>query len=292
MNYRHAFHAGSFADVVKHAVFALVLEYLGQKPKPYRVIDTHAGIGTYRLDSDEAVRSGEWRAGIQRLFGPDAAPLPAEVAGLLRPYLDAVRSLNAPGELTVYPGSPALALALMRPQDRLVASELHPEDAESLRRAMSHDLRAKVLALDGWQALRALLPPKERRGVVLVDPPFELAGEYGRLSQGLAQAVQRFATGTVLLWFPIKDERAIGAFETALGRLSLDKLLWLELRTEAIASAERLAGTGLVVLNPPFQLEAQLRLLLPFLAERLATGEGAGWQLRRIGLPVDRQRAP
>ncbi len=282
MNYRHAFHAGSFADVVKHAVLALVLDYLGRKPKPYRVIDTHAGIGSYRLDSDEALRSGEWRSGIARLLGDDAPPLPADIAELLRPYLDAVRACNALGELTVYPGSPSLALALMRPGDRLVASELHPDDVAHLARVMAHDLRAKVLAIDGWQALRSLLPPKERRGVVLVDPPFELAGEYGRLADGLRQAVHRFATGTVLLWFPVKDERAVAAFAERLGRLGLDKLLWIELRTQAIATAERLAGTGLVVLNPPFGLEAQLRLLLPFLADRLATGEGGSWQVRSI----------
>lgn len=282
MNYRHAFHAGNFADVLKHAVLALVLEHMGLKRKPYRVIDTHAGIGSYRLDSDEATRSGEWRQGIGRLLGPEAPPLPAEIAGLLAPYLDVVRGCNDADKLEVYPGSPRLALALMRSDDRLVAAELHPDDAATLHRELARDGRAKVLALDGWQALRSLLPPKERRGVVLVDPPFELAGEYDRLAKGLDQAMRRFATGTYLLWFPIKDRLAVAAFEAALGRRGLDRLLWVELHTEAIAAAERLAGSGLVVLNPPFRLEQQLQVLLPVLAERLATGPGGGCSLRRL----------
>lgn len=285
MNYRHAFHAGNFADVLKHAVLALILKHLGQKPKPYRVIDTHAGLGYYRLDSEEAQRSGEWRHGIGRLIGADVAAIPPDIGLLLDPYLDVVRSLNPEGHLTAYPGSPALALALMRPDDRLIANELHPEDATALRRAIATDFRAKVLSIDGWQALKALLPPKERRGVVLIDPPFEVAGEFSRLSSGLSQAVARFATGTYLLWFPVKNERAVIAFRTALDELGLDKILWCELRTEAVATAEHLVGTGLIVLNPPFKLEQQLATLLPFLAAHLASGEGASWRLDRVGRP-------
>lgn len=283
MNYRHAFHAGNFADVLKHAALALALRRLTAKPKPLRVIDTHAGIGNYRLDASEAERTGEWKTGIARLLGPDAPAIPLEITALLTPYLDVVRSANRPGEIVVYPGSPAIALALLRPEDRLVASELHPEDVALLRRALRGDDRAKVLALDGWQAVRALLPPKERRGLVLVDPPFEQPGELQRLRDGLVDGLRRFATGTYILWLPIKDHHQIAGFETTLRELELEKILWAELRIAPIAAVGPLAATALVIVNPPFGLAEELALLLPFLADRLASEPGnGGWQLRTL----------
>ena len=276
MNYRHAFHAGNFADVVKHATLALVIEHLKLKPAPFRVVDTHAGAGIYDLAGDAALRTGEWRDGIGRLIGPDAAPLPEPVAELLRPYLEAIRACNAasPASPQFYPGSPLLALALMRGDDRLIANELHPEDAALLGQAIGRDRRAKILKLDGWQALKATLPPKERRGVVLIDPPFEEPGEFQRLTQGLAAAVQRFATGPFILWFPIKD-RASAAFAASLKDAGYDKMLWVELAVRTPDPEQKLAAAGLAILNPPHRLEGQLRLVLPFLAGRLAQANGA-----------------
>jgi len=282
MNYRHAFHAGNFADVLKHAVLALALKRLTEKPKPLRVIDTHAGIGIYHLDGPEAQRTGEWTGGICRLLGPDAEPLPAAIDTLLAPYLDFARNLNPDGRLRLYPGSPALALALLRPDDRMIASELHPEDVELLRQALRGDRRAKVLALDGWQAIRALLPPRERRGLVLIDPPFENAGELDRLVAGLADGLRRFATGTYMLWLPIKDQRQIAAFERTLKQLAPGKLQWVELRTGPTAPEGPLTATAVVLANPPFGLADSLSALLPFLAERLAVAPGGGWTLREI----------
>lgn len=282
MNYRHAFHAGNFADVLKHIVLVLALARMTQKPKPLRVIDTHAGIGRYRLDGPEAARTDEWRGGIGRLLGPDAAPIPTEIEVLIGPYLDAVRRLNSDDQLLVYPGSPDLALSLMRTDDRLVAAELHPEDYETLRSTLRGDSRAKAMRVDGWHAIRALLPPKERRGLVLVDPPFEAPGEAERLVAALADGVQRFATGTFLLWLPIKEPVAVARLASALAGLGLEKMLWAELRTEALATAEGLAASAVVILNPPFGLNEQLAAVLPFLAERLATGPGAGWRLEPI----------
>lgn len=279
MNYRHAYHAGNFADVVKHSVLALSLKLLAGKPKPLRVIDTHAGAGCYRLDADEARRTGEWSRGIGRLLGPSAPPLPAEMAALLMPYLDAVRAANPVGRLDTYPGSPALALALLRPGDRLIANEPHPDDATSLRKCLRGDPRAKVMSRDGWQVLRALLPPKERRGLILIDPPFEEAGELDRLLDGLSEGVRRFSTGTYLLWLPIKEPGQVARFRRALERLGLERLQWLEVRTEAGHASERLVAMALVMLNPPFGLCEHLLQLLPFLAARLATGSGAGWLL-------------
>jgi 23S rRNA (adenine2030-N6)-methyltransferase len=284
MNYRHAYHAGNFADVLKHAVLALVIDYLGRKEAAFRVVDTHAGAGRYALDSEEAARTGEWRGGIGRLLGPDAQPLPAGVAAHLQPYLDAVRRENAGGGLRIYPGSPVLALALMRGQDRLVANELHPEERASLKSAIGADRRAKLTALDAWIAIKSLLPPRERRGVVLIDPPFEEAGELDRIAAGLAQGLQRFATGIYLAWYPIKDPGPVARFHAGLAGLGVPKLMRVELMVQRPRDPDRLNGCGLVIVNPPHTLEGALTAILPELSRRLAAGEaGASHRLDWIG---------
>lgn len=277
MNYRHIYHAGNFADVLKHAVLALVIEHLKLKEAPFRVIDTHAGPGVYDLASPEAEKTGEWREGIGRLL---AAARPAEIDAVLAPYLDVVRAESGGGErIARYPGSPLIARRLMRSGDRLVVNEAHPEDAASLADLFAKDRQTKVLALDGWTALKALLPPKERRGIVLIDPPFEEPGEYQRLLDGLAAAHRRFATGTVMLWYPIKDVRAAGAFARKAAALSIPKLLAAELFVASPRADGELAATGLLILNPPFTLEERLALLLPYLARLLARGDGAASRL-------------
>lgn len=213
----------------------------------------------------------------------EAAPLPDEAAALLAPYLDAVRACNPDGKLRRYPGSPCLALALMRAQDRLVANELHPEDSKLLSEALAGDRRAKVLGLDGWLALKAQLPPKERRGVILVDPPFEQPGELERLQQGLRHALRRFAGGVYLLWYPIKDPRPITQFHQAMGKIAPPETLAVELLLREPTDTERLNGSGLVVINPPYTLEADLAVLLPALAERFDEGQGARGAVLRLG---------
>jgi 23S rRNA (adenine2030-N6)-methyltransferase len=283
MNYRHAYHAGNFADVLKHAVLSRVIVHMAKKDAAFRVIDTHAGIGMYDLASEAAEKTGEWKGGIGRLRGPGAAPLPEAVTSLLAPYLDAVRGCNPDGHLRRYPGSPCLALALMRPQDRLVANELHPEDAATLGRSLAGDQRAKVLGLDGWLALKAQLPPKERRGVILVDPPFEEAGELDRLVQGMRNAMRRFAGGSYLLWYPIKDPRPIARFHEAIAAVAPPESLAIDFFIREPTMVDRLNGSGLVVLNPPYTLEADLGALLPTLVERLADGIGARAEVKRIG---------
>lgn len=275
MNYRHAYHAGNFADVLKHAVLALVIEHMKRKPAPFRVIDTHAGSGIYSLDDEAAQKTGEWREGIGRLWGAEAAAVPMTIAALLAPYLAEIGRLNPDGRLVRYPGSPLLALELMRAADQLVANELHPEDGRSLKAALAHDRRAKVLGIDAWYALKSLLPPKERRGVVLVDPPFEEAGELERLGKGLSEALERFATGTYVLWFPVKEAATLARLTKGLPSAADGKLLLCELRVRALEGAMKLSGTGLAVFNPPYTLAGQLEVLLPFLAERLAQGPGA-----------------
>jgi len=261
VNYRHAFHAGSFADVFKHAVLCRVLDHLCAKPTAFRVIDTHAGAGLYDLTSSEASRGGEWQDGIARLR---AARLPPAAAALVEPYLAAVAALNPPGKLTAYPGSPALVRAWLRPQDRLIACELEPQAHAALARNL-RDRRVKTLDLDGWTALSAYVPPPERRGLVLVDPPFERDDDFPRLAQSLAAAHRKWATGQYVLWYPIKGRTEPDALAKRLRRLGIPKILRAELMVSALSDPGRLNGSGLILVNPPWTLEADLKLLLPAL---------------------------
>lgn len=280
MNYRHAYHAGNFADVLKHSVLAIVIEHLKRKPGAFRVIDTHAGIGTYDLTAEEAVKTGEWHDGIGRIWeGAGSAPLPDSIRDILAPYLTAVRSLNVGDDLRIYPGSPFVAKALMRPQDILMANELHPSDHQVLVRRLRGDARARVTNIDGWIALRSMLPPKERRGVVLIDPPFEVEGERERLVSGLKDGLTRFATGTYLLWYPIKELLPVAAMKRDIVALGAEKLLCAELFVHRPGDAHRLNGCGLLMINPPYQLDERLRVLLPFLVERLGQSPGACFEL-------------
>lgn len=281
MNYRHAYHAGNFADVLKHAVLALVIEHLKLKPAPFRVIDTHAGIGLYDLAGEQAGKTGEWREGIGRVLAADFSP---EAAAALAPYLSVVRALNGGDakSLRRYPGSPLIARTLMRAGDALVLNELHPEDNVALKREFARDAQVKVLDLDGFTALKALLPPKERRGVALVDPAYEEPGELDRLVQGLQEASRRFAGGTLLLWYPIKDERAVGAFRREIAALGIAKVLAVELTIRGGGDPTVLNGCGLIIVNPPFTLAGKRKALLPELARVLAQGKGAGFRIEEL----------
>ena len=276
MNYQHEFHAGNFADVFKHIVFCRILHYLRGKPAAFRVIDTHAGAGLYDLTSDKASRGGEWHAGIEKLA---AAQLPDAVAELLSPYLEVVDALNERGRLRVYPGSPALARAWLRPQDRLVACELEPKTAVVLTRNLQGDSRIKTLTLDGWTAWNAYVPPKERRGVVLVDPPFEADSDFVRLSSGLAGAHRKWQTGIYALWYPIKGRREPDALTKRLRRLALAKVLRAEILVAPLSDPTRLNGAGMILVNPPWPLENELSALLPVLASILGRQGKGGFRL-------------
>ncbi len=273
MNYRHAFHAGNFADVVKHALLARILVYLTQKPAPLRYIDTHAGIGRYDLAGREASRSGEWRDGIGRLV--TASPPPA-VATLLAPYLDAVGPIGADGVPQRYPGSPAVAQHLLRKSDRLLLCELHDEDGAILRSTMARDRRVKVLAMDGYQGLKASVPPPERRGLVLIDPPFEDPAEDSRLAAALADALRRWSTGTYAVWYPIKTETRVATLLRGLRAIGSRQHLEAELFH---ASGPGLRGSGLFIVNPPYTLRAEAEQLLSYLAVCFG-GTTGSWRWR------------
>jgi len=276
MNYQHAFHAGNFADVHKHVVLTRILDYLRQKPAAFRVIDTHAGAGRYDLLGIEAARSNEWRDGIGRLFAsPFALPRPGVAAGdparaLLAPYLDIVAAINSGGRLQLYPGSPLIAKALLRRQDRLIACEIEPSAAASLKTSLHGDARAKALAIDGWMALLANIPPKERRGLVLIDPPYEETIEFARLADAFAQAHHKWPSGLYLLWYPIKAREAPDALARQLLRLDVPKILRCEFSIAPPRADAALAGSGLIIVNPPFPLERELRLILAALTRLLA----------------------
>ena len=288
MNYRHSFHAGNFADVFKHAVLCRILHYLRAKSAAFRVIDTHAGAGLYDLAGPEASRGGEWHDGIERLL---AAPLAAPVAALLAPYLEVLAALNERGQLKAYPGSPALARAWLRPQDRLIACEIEPKAGAALRQNLRGDIRIKTLEIDGWTALGAYVPPKERRGLVLVDPPFERDGDFFRLAHGLAAAHRKWATGIYALWYPIKGRCEPDGFAKALRRAGIGKMLRAELMVAPLSDPTRLNGCGLILVNPPWTLESELSVLQPALASILGRdGKGAfrlDW-LTREGAPAAR----
>ena len=279
MNYRHIYHAGNFADVLKHAGLALVIDYLKKKEASFRVIDTHAGVGVYDLGSPAADKTGEWQGGIGRLMGPQAQPLPNDIAALLAPYLDIVETMNVQPPSALYPGSPEIARRLLRPADKLILNELHPADHAELAERYVIWSQIKVLNLDAWVAVKALLPPPEHRGLVLIDPPYEAEDELKQLARGLSQALKRFATGTFLIWYPVKDMATIEAFHASLAGLGLSKTLRMELYTRAPDTAHRLNGCGLLAINPPWTLAKQMAALLPFLSQRLANGPGSGWKL-------------
>jgi 23S rRNA (adenine2030-N6)-methyltransferase len=291
MNYRHAYHAGNFADVVKHAALVRLVEYLKLKEKAFRVIDTHAGTGRYDLSSEEAQKTGEWHGGIGRLLGPTppaslrSAPSPSrggelspEAQALLAPYLDAVTAENPDG-VESYPGSPLIVRRLLRPQDRLSAIELHPEDFERLKALFAGDFRVRTIELDGWLALGAHLPPKEKRGLVLVDPPFEQEGEFDRLVDGLVRAHRRWPGGIYALWYPIKDRAAVARFRQSLKLSGIPKILDVAFEIRPPSREERFDGTGLVVVNPPFVFEKEMRVLLPELKRALADDPKARWSV-------------
>jgi 23S rRNA (adenine2030-N6)-methyltransferase len=268
MNYRHGYHAGNFADVLKHTALCELLRLLTAKDKKLFVLDTHAGAGGYDLGSGLARRTGEAEAGIARLIASPRAGMPPAAAR----YLAAVAAYDrkfgpAGGGVRRYPGSPRLVRAALRPGDRFIACELQPAEALALKREFAGDRAVEVRQADGYKVLKALLPPPERRGLVLVDPPFETADEFERLLRALRQGVRRFATGCYALWYPIKDEAA-AAFA---GELAAFKPLTLELHLDAIEPG-KLAACALAVINPPWRFEEAMREALPWIAERLGPG--------------------
>lgn len=270
MNYRHAFHAGNFADVFKHAILTGLIESIKAKQTPFRYFDTHAGAGRYDLRSEAANKTREHEAGVQRLL--DAVRLPS----MLHIYLNLVRALNAGNktrDIAIYPGSPLLASLLMRDNDRATLCEVQPEEAAQLKKLFAGDARIGVHERDGYTALDALLPPPERRGLVLIDPPFEAQeGEFDAIEAALTQALGKWPGGIYSIWYPIKLRQQSAPFLRGFARRKIPKVLCAELLLHPDNSALRLNGCGMVIVNPPWKFDHQLEELLPALREHLAQG--------------------
>ncbi|MGE0007098.1 MAG: 23S rRNA (adenine(2030)-N(6))-methyltransferase RlmJ [Parvibaculaceae bacterium] len=282
MNYRHAYHAGNHADVFKHIVMMRAFALLKKKDRPFLFLDAHAGIGLYALWGDEALKTLEWQDGVGRFYDPSGRPVPlaAECEILLAPWREAIAAVNSAGQpLSHYPGSPGFAGASLRPGDRILLNELHPDDSHRLAGFAARDPRMKVSEGDAAVAVKAHLPPPERRGFILIDPPYERDDEAPRAVRMLRDGYRRFATGAFALWYPVTGDGLADRIVAEAGALNLARMAKAELRVRAPAAEGGLAGSGLVLVNPPWPLTDELGLIGPALCERLRQDDGASWSL-------------
>ncbi|HAT2163730.1 TPA: 23S rRNA (adenine(2030)-N(6))-methyltransferase RlmJ [Proteus mirabilis] len=272
LSYRHSFHAGNHADVLKHIVQTLIIESLKEKEKPFLYLDTHAGAGRYQLTNAHATRTGEYLEGIARLWQQE------EVPELILPYLEAVGSLNTSDELLYYPGSPLLAAKLLREQDLLMLTELHPTDFPLLRTEFSRDKRVRVCREDGFGQLKSKLPPASRRGFALIDPPYELKQDYSAVVKGIVEGYKRFATGTYAIWYPVVHRQQIKRMLKELEATGIRKILQIELAVKPDSDQLGMTASGMIVINPPWKLASQMASILPWLHKTLVP-EGTGHTL-------------
>ncbi|HGN1275641.1 TPA: 23S rRNA (adenine(2030)-N(6))-methyltransferase RlmJ [Proteus mirabilis] len=272
LSYRHSFHAGNHADVLKHIVQTLIIESLKEKEKPFLYLDTHAGAGRYQLTNAHATRTGEYLEGIARLWQQE------EVPELILPYLEAVGSLNTSDELCYYPGSPLLAAKLLREQDLLMLTELHPTDFPLLRTEFSRDKRVRVCREDGFGQLKSKLPPASRRGFALIDPPYELKQDYSAVVKGIVEGYKRFATGTYAIWYPVVHRQQIKRMLKELEATGIRKILQIELAVKPDSDQLGMTASGMIVINPPWKLASQMASILPWLHKTLVP-EGTGHTL-------------
>ncbi len=282
MNYRHAFHAGNHGDILKHIILARALSLMIAKDKPMAVLDAHAGIGRYDLSGVQATKTGEWQSGIAKL-DDDFAP---DVEAVLEPYRNILAAMNLDGDGRYYPGSPEIASQMIRATDRLIANELHPVDAAELTKNYAAEKNILVKQLDYLQAVKSELPFRERRGLVLIDPPFEVLDETLRTAQALEFGYRRMATATFMIWYPVTTEEFAKQFVDTMRALKIPNMLWCELRIKAAFAQGGLSGSGLIIINPPWTLENDLRILLPALAERLGLGDWGRGQVNWLTPPT------
>ncbi|HEM8293788.1 MULTISPECIES: 23S rRNA (adenine(2030)-N(6))-methyltransferase RlmJ [Providencia] len=272
LSYRHSFHAGNHADVLKHTVQSLIIESLKEKEKPFLYLDTHSGAGRYQLTGEHAEKTGEYLDGIARIW--EQPDLPEE----LLPYMNIVRRLNDGGRLRYYPGSPLLAKFLLREHDKLVLTELHTSDYPLLRGEFLKDRRAQVSREDGYQQLKSKLPPHSRRGFALMDPPYEMKSDYEAVVKAVAEGYKRFATGTYAIWYPVVLRQQIKRMVNQLEATGIRKILQIELAVRPDSDQRGMTASGMIVINPPWKLEQQMKNVLPWLHKTLVP-EGTGHTL-------------
>lgn len=272
LSYRHSFHAGNHADVVKHIVLTLILTALKQKEKGFFYLDTHSGVGRYSLLSAEAEKTGEYIEGIARLW--DRTDLPEEVAL----YINALKKINK-GKLRFYAGSPLLAVQQLRPQDRALLTELHPNDFPLLRQEFTKVPNVVTKRENGFQQLKAALPPKEKRGLVLIDPPYELKDDYKLVVQAIVEGYKRFATGVYAIWYPVVLRQHTKRIVKGLEATGIRKILQIELAVRPDSDQRGMTASGMIVINPPWQLEGQMKKILPYLTEVLVPEGTGSWKV-------------
>ncbi|MEJ2764372.1 23S rRNA (adenine(2030)-N(6))-methyltransferase RlmJ [Photobacterium sp. MCCC 1A19761] len=268
LSYRHSFHAGNHADVVKHIVQSLILDALKQKDTAFVYHDTHSGVGRYDLEDERSEKTGEFKQGIARIWQRD--DIPAEIAS----YIEAIKTLNQGDELRYYPGSPRVARAQLREQDRMVLTELHPADFPLLLQEFRGDRQVKIYKEDAFTRLKGSLPPKERRGVVLIDPPYELKHEYMDVVKAIKESYKRWATGTYAIWYPVVYRENIDKMIAGLEGLGIRKILQIELGVEPDTTERGMTASGMIVINPPWKLESQMQAILPWLQQAIAPTHG------------------
>lgn len=268
LSYRHSFHAGNHADVVKHIVESLIIESLKNKEKPFIYHDTHSGAGRYDLTHEWSEKTGEYKEGIARIWERNDCP------ELIKPYLDAVKSVNKDDTLRFYPGSPRVARTLIRPQDRMTLTELHSSDFPLLLQEFRGDRQVRMHNEDAYKRLKANMPPKERRGIVLIDPPYELKTEYQDVVNGIKNAHKRWATGTFAIWYPVVYRDNIDLITDGLEDLGIQKILQIELGVAPDSDERGMTASGMIVINPPWKLKEQMQEILPWLQECIAPKTG------------------
>ncbi len=276
LSYRHAFHAGNFADVLKHVVLLEILAYLAQKEKPFCVIDTHAGGGKYALDSDFALKTREFDTGILPLWQRD--DLPPSVAN----YVNFQKRFNANGQFKTYAGSPLLIKQMLRAKDRLCLFELHSTEIAALKENMKHDKRIQMEHADGLKNGLGLLPPVERRGLVLIDPSYEMKSDYSDVVKTLVQMHKRFATGTYALWYPVIERGRNEALEAALKKSGIPNIQLFELGINTDNSGRGMNASGMIIINPPWNLTATMKTVLPWLAKTLGENNAGSFRVETL----------
>lgn len=277
LSYRHSFHAGNHADVLKHIVLMLILENLKLKDKGFYYLDTHAGVGRYQLSSDEAEKTGEYKEGIGRLW--ERTDLPEEISH----YVDLIKNLNFGAKaLRYYAGSPLIAAQLLRPQDRALLTELHPRDFPLLRNNFKEFKNVSVKCDNGFQQLKATLPPKERRGLVLIDPPYELKEDYDLVVKAAEEGYKRFATGTYAIWYPVVLRQQTKRIFKGLQASGIRKILKIELAVRPDSDQRGMTASGMAVINPPWTLENQMKAMLPYLVKTLVPEGTGSWTVEWI----------
>ena len=276
LSYRHSYHAGNYADVLKHTVLASVLDYLLQKDKPFCYLDTHSGCGAYELDSAQSLKTGEFNNGIGALW--DKQDLPAPVSR----YIEQVEAFNGKGALRLYPGSPMITNQMRRDDDRMFLFELHPNEFTNMRTNFSGDRQIKMANKDGLQGLIANMPPKERRGLILIDPSYEIKTEYDEVVETLIAAHRRFATGTYALWYPVVKRALISKMERALKSSGIKNIQLFELAIEADTEERGMTASGMIVINPPWTLQKEMQHSLPYLAAALGVNGAGSYRIETL----------